>query len=91
MNATLVVINSDGEQEYIRRYRNCDYWIGLHCTTEGTWRWVDGSDYTVNVKFWAIDQHNGTAGDCAVVSDGGLWQYRPFSSEHFPICEQPAP
>ncbi|XP_051898121.1 hepatic lectin-like [Pristis pectinata] len=93
MNSNLVVINNGDELEYIRLNANCAHWIGLHDTAEeGTWRWVDGTDYASNIKFWASNQPNGDERweeDCAVVSEDGLWHDWPCNSQHFAICEKP--
>ncbi|XP_078282799.1 CD209 antigen-like protein C [Rhinoraja longicauda] len=94
MNSKLVVINSNEEQDYIRYNTNVATWIGLHdSAVEGTWRWVDGTNYNTNVKFWRDDQPNGNKDleeDCAVVSKDGLWHDWPCSSKHAIICEKPA-
>ncbi|XP_059846885.1 hepatic lectin-like [Hypanus sabinus] len=93
-NSKLVVINSQEEQEYIRMNANCDRWIGLHDRAKnGTWRWVDGTDYASNVKFWANGEPNGTGGvdeDCALVGENGLWHARPCKTWLFLICEKRA-
>ncbi|XP_051898119.1 hepatic lectin-like [Pristis pectinata] len=91
MNSQLVVIHSTTEQEYIQQNTNREHWIGLHDTAEeGTWRWVDGTDYASNVKFWARGQPNGDENqdeDC-VVTEEGFWHDWPCSSKHPPICEK---
>ncbi|XP_072104318.1 hepatic lectin-like [Mobula birostris] len=94
MNSTLVVINSQEEQKYIRLNVKCEHWIGLHDRAkEGKWRWVDGTDYESNVKFWDRGQPNGRKDfdeDCAVTSGNGMWHDWPCSSIHFAICEKRA-
>ncbi|XP_059846845.1 hepatic lectin-like [Hypanus sabinus] len=94
MDSNLVVINSREEQEYIRMNVNLDYWIGLHdIVEEGNWRWVDGTDYASNVKFWERGQpnvHEEFEEDCVVVSGNGLWHDWPCDSMHFAICEKTA-
>ncbi|XP_062891759.1 hepatic lectin-like [Mobula hypostoma] len=94
MNSKLVVINNREEQGYIRLNVNHDSWIGLYdIIEEGKWRWVDGTDYASNVKFWANNQPNVNEQfdeDCAVVSENGSWHDWPCDSLHFAICERPA-
>ncbi|XP_059846881.1 hepatic lectin-like [Hypanus sabinus] len=90
MNSKLVVINSGEEQAYIGENRKQNHWIGLrYSAKEQTWRWVDGTNYTSNVKFWARGQPNGGE-DCVTVSDNGLWHDWPCNDNHFFICEKPA-
>ncbi|KAL7392888.1 hypothetical protein ABVT39_003320 [Epinephelus coioides] len=57
-NADLVVIESQGEQEFINNHTkyyhddNHGYWIGLH--KMDTWMWVDGTNFTV--MYWKTQQ-----------------------------------
>ncbi|XP_032868212.1 hepatic lectin-like isoform X2 [Amblyraja radiata] len=93
-NSEFAIINSNEEQGYIRSNTNVDTWIGLHdSAVEGNWRWVDGTDYDTNVKFWADGEpngHNEFDEDCAVVSKDGSWHDWPCNSKHPVICEKPA-
>ncbi|XP_062891732.1 asialoglycoprotein receptor 2-like [Mobula hypostoma] len=90
VNSKLVVINSREEQEYIRQNIKHNHWIGLHYSAkEQTWLWVDGTNYTSNVKSWASGQPDGGEG-CVVVIDNGLWHDWFCSDNHFFICEKPA-
>ncbi|XP_059846883.1 CD209 antigen-like protein C [Hypanus sabinus] len=94
LDGHLVVINNAEEQERIRQNVNNNYWIGLNdIVQEGIWHWVDGTDYSSNVKFWESSQPNGHEEfdeDCALVSGGGLWHDWPCDSMHFAICEKRA-
>ncbi|XP_029292672.1 CD209 antigen-like [Cottoperca gobio] len=55
--ADLVIINSKEEQDYITSLRQ-HVWIGLtDRDTEGTWKWVDGTQLTKS--YWAPNEPNG--------------------------------
>ncbi|XP_072925313.1 CD209 antigen-like protein C isoform X2 [Hemitrygon akajei] len=94
LDGHLVVINNAEEQERIRQNVNHNYWIGLHdIVQEGIWHWVDGTDYSSNVKFWGSSQPNGNEEfdeDCAVVSGDGSWHDWICDSMHLAICEKRA-
>ncbi|XP_055520114.1 asialoglycoprotein receptor 2-like [Leucoraja erinacea] len=91
MKAKLLVINSNLEQTYIVQNMDSSSWIGLHDTAvEGTWRWVDGTHYDLNVKFWGETQPDQQRDeDCALMHPDGTWHDWPCSSTHFFICEKP--
>ncbi|ELK24713.1 Asialoglycoprotein receptor 2 [Myotis davidii] len=79
-NAHLVVINSREEQRFIAQHSSSFYtWIGL-TESDGSWKWVDGTDYGNSYKNWAIGEPNNWQGhgegrneDCAEVVPGGRW------------------
>lgn len=79
-NAHLVVINSREEQKFILQHTGAFHiWIGL-TDSDGSWKWVDGTDYRHNYKNWAITQPDNWQGhelggseDCAEVLMDGRW------------------
>ncbi|XP_066219460.1 asialoglycoprotein receptor 2-like isoform X1 [Saccopteryx leptura] len=79
-NAHLVVINSREEQKFIIQHtRPFKAWIGL-TETDGSWKWVDGTDYRNSYKNWAATQpdnwqghEEGGSEDCAEVQVDGRW------------------
>uniref|UniRef100_A0A8C0E766 Asialoglycoprotein receptor 2 n=1 Tax=Balaenoptera musculus TaxID=9771 RepID=A0A8C0E766_BALMU len=76
----LVVINSREEQKFIAQHTNpFQTWIGL-TDSDGSWRWVDGTDYRHNYKNWAATQPDdwqghelGGSEDCAEIRGDGRW------------------
>ncbi|XP_004685159.1 PREDICTED: asialoglycoprotein receptor 2 isoform X2 [Condylura cristata] len=79
-NAYLVVINSREEQKFItQRTDPFQTWIGL-TDSDGSWRWVDGTDYRFNYRNWAPTQPDDWTGhevggteDCAELRWDGRW------------------
>ncbi|XP_015424152.1 PREDICTED: asialoglycoprotein receptor 2-like [Myotis davidii] len=79
-NAHLVVINSREEQRFIAQHSSSFYtWIGL-TESDGSWKWVDGTDYGNSYKNWGVGQPNNWKGhrddadeDCAEIREDGLW------------------
>lgn len=79
-NAHLVVINSWEEQKFIVQHTGSFHiWIGL-TDRDGSWKWVDGTEYRSNYKNWAITQPNNWQGhevggseDCAEILSDGRW------------------
>ncbi|XP_073903132.1 asialoglycoprotein receptor 2-like isoform X2 [Castor canadensis] len=79
-NAHLVVINSWEEQKFIVQHTNPFHtWIGLN-DRNGSWKWVDGTDYDNSYKNWAITQPDNWEGhelggseDCVEVLSNGQW------------------
>ncbi|CAI9599501.1 unnamed protein product [Staurois parvus] len=50
--AHLVVINSEEEMTFLRSLTySSTFWIGLF-SEKGSWKWVDGTSYEENPKFW---------------------------------------
>ncbi|GCC19748.1 hypothetical protein chiPu_0021141, partial [Chiloscyllium punctatum] len=97
LDANLVVINKPEEQAFVEKWlANNGYWIGLRETvSEGDWRWVDGTDYTSSVKFWASGQpngkdHQGVGEDCVMIDENAEWHDWSCSSLHYSICEKSA-
>ncbi|EDM04975.1 asialoglycoprotein receptor 2, isoform CRA_a [Rattus norvegicus] len=76
----LVVINSREEQEFVVKHRGAFHiWIGL-TDKDGSWKWVDGTEYRSNFKNWAFTQpdnwqghEEGGSEDCAEILSDGLW------------------
>ncbi|MBZ3870509.1 Asialoglycoprotein receptor 2 [Sciurus carolinensis] len=79
-NAHLVVINSREEQKFILQHTGAFHiWIGL-TDSDGSWKWVDGTDYRHSYKNWAITQPDNWQGhelggseDCAEILTDGRW------------------
>ncbi|XP_070249020.1 C-type lectin domain family 10 member A-like isoform X2 [Myotis yumanensis] len=79
-NAHLVVINSREEQRFIAQHSSPFHtWIGL-TESNGSWKWVDGTDYGNSYKNWGVGQPNNWKGhkddadeDCAEIREDGLW------------------
>ncbi|XP_006105151.1 asialoglycoprotein receptor 2 [Myotis lucifugus] len=79
-NAHLVVINSREEQRFIAQHSSPFHtWIGL-TESDGSWKWVDGTDYGNSYRNWAFGEPNNWQGheeggneDCAEVQDDGRW------------------
>nr|KAF6414993.1 asialoglycoprotein receptor 2 [Molossus molossus] len=79
-NSHLVVINSREEQEFIVAHMGPFHtWIGLS-ESNGSWKWVDGTDLGNSYKNWDHREPNNWQGheegvneDCAEVQDNGRW------------------
>ncbi|XP_052052765.1 asialoglycoprotein receptor 2 isoform X2 [Apodemus sylvaticus] len=79
-NAHLLVINSREEQDFVVKHRGSFHiWIGL-TDRDGSWKWVDGTEYRSNYKNWAITQpdnwqghEEGGSEDCAEILLDGHW------------------
>uniref|UniRef100_A0A8B9H6K1 C-type lectin domain-containing protein n=1 Tax=Astyanax mexicanus TaxID=7994 RepID=A0A8B9H6K1_ASTMX len=84
--ADLVIINSEEEQEFIKR-QGKGVWIGLtDAEEEGVWKWsYEG--------YWVSGEPNNAdkGEDCAVFKDGILtletWNDLPCCAENIWICE----
>ncbi|XP_065454475.1 C-type lectin domain family 4 member K-like isoform X1 [Chrysemys picta bellii] len=99
-NSHLTSVSSQAEQEFLsNETQGKGHWIGLtDRETEGSWRWVDGTEYRADASrgFWAQNEPNnygpGTEGgeDCVHTepSKQNLWNdakcTRPFKW----ICKQ---
>ncbi|XP_076792570.1 asialoglycoprotein receptor 2 isoform X2 [Arvicanthis niloticus] len=79
-NAHLLVINSRDEQDFVVKHRAAYHiWIGL-TDRDGSWKWVDGTEYRSNYKNWAFTQpdnwqghEDGGSEDCAEMLSDGHW------------------
>ncbi|XP_059180157.1 CD209 antigen-like protein D [Centropristis striata] len=91
-DADLLIINSNEEQEFIRRFQK-PIWIGLtDRDTEGVWKWVDGSPLTT--RFWASGEPNSYQGqneDCALTNaydDKNSWNDVVCDNKYLWTCEK---
>ncbi|KAK2506661.1 hypothetical protein MC885_006743 [Smutsia gigantea] len=93
-NAHLVVINSREEQKFIVQHTNPFHtWIGL-TDSDGSWKWVDGTDYRYNYKNWGATQPDDWQGhevgggeDCAEVRSDGRWNDNFCQQVQRWVCE----
>ncbi|EHB04460.1 Asialoglycoprotein receptor 2 [Heterocephalus glaber] len=93
-NAYLVVINSWEEQKFITQHTGPFHtWIGL-TDTEGSWKWVDGSDYKYGYRNWALSQQQnwwgsevGGSKDCVEVLSNGFWNDNFCQEVNRWVCE----
>ncbi|KAK0132901.1 Macrophage mannose receptor 1 [Merluccius polli] len=91
-DADLIVINSREEQEFVDGLRG-DYWIGLSDgDTEGTWKWVDGTNMTSS-SWGPGEPHNYRGGeDCVAILERrgleGSWNDVPCAAPLRWICEK---
>ncbi|XP_006151894.1 asialoglycoprotein receptor 2 isoform X2 [Tupaia chinensis] len=93
-NSHLVVIGSWEEQTFIAQHTNPFHaWIGL-TDSDGSWKWVDGTDYEHNYKNWAVTQPDnwhghelGGSEDCVEVGPGGRWNDNFCRQVHRWVCE----
>ncbi|XP_049900124.1 CD209 antigen-like protein C isoform X2 [Epinephelus moara] len=90
--ADLMIINSEEEQEFTRKYRQI-MWIGLtDRETEGVWKWVDGTSLTTS--FWHSGEPNsyeGTNEDYVAVNYHDYknsWNDLECIIKNFWICEK---
>ncbi|XP_064367782.1 C-type lectin domain family 4 member F-like isoform X2 [Dromaius novaehollandiae] len=93
----LASITSAEEQEYLAgQVGSRGHWIGLtDAGTEGTWRWVGGTEYSQNMSFWAPGQPDnwqeasGGREDCAHLQpeDSNLWNDGSCAQSLHWICE----
>ncbi|XP_049426060.1 C-type lectin domain family 4 member M-like [Epinephelus fuscoguttatus] len=90
--ADLMIINSNEEQEFTRKYRQI-MWIGLtDRETEEVWKWVDGTSLTTS--FWHTGEPNnyeGTNEDCVAVNYHDYknsWNDLECIIKNFWICEK---
>ncbi|XP_073480042.1 asialoglycoprotein receptor 1-like [Aquarana catesbeiana] len=96
MGAHLIVINSEGEMNFLRGIANQRFvWLGL-TDLDGTWKWVDGTPYDITPKFWEKDQPDDWTGhgygggeDCAVLRpSSNEWNDGHCSPNFWYVCEK---
>ncbi|XP_076027222.1 uncharacterized protein LOC143016667 [Genypterus blacodes] len=87
--ANLVIINSRGEQAFLKDLQD-RFWIGLSdLDNEGQWRWVDGTGLTDGI--WAPEEPNDEHGgeDCVELLRGiNAWNDAPCSDIKHSVCEK---
>ncbi|KAM5215225.1 asialoglycoprotein receptor 1-like isoform 1-T1 [Hipposideros larvatus] len=93
-NAHLVVINSREEQNFVVQHTSSrNTWIGL-TDQNGSWKWVDGTDYETGFKNWSPDQPDdwyghglGGGEDCVHFRDDGHWNDNVCQRPYRWVCE----
>ncbi|CAI5767946.1 C-type lectin domain-containing protein [Podarcis lilfordi] len=82
-NASLVVIDSQEEMSFLRRYKGpADYWIGLQkMNDQEPWRWIDGTIFNNWFKIRG-------GGECAYINHQGVASSSGRSEEPW-ICSKP--
>ncbi|XP_076584162.1 CD209 antigen-like protein A [Chaetodon auriga] len=90
--ADLMIINSEEEQDFTRKFHKL-MWIGLtDSETEGVWKWVDGTPLTKS--FWTPGEPNSYQGhneDCVELKSHDMvnsWNDKPCKDQNFWICEK---
>uniref|UniRef100_A0A672HVZ0 C-type lectin domain-containing protein n=1 Tax=Salarias fasciatus TaxID=181472 RepID=A0A672HVZ0_SALFA len=89
--ADLMIIDSQEEQDFSRRFTR-KTWIGLtDRAREGTWRWVDGT--LLNISYWSNGQPNNWWGkeDCAEVGTSDAennWNDGRCDRQKYWVCEK---
>ncbi|XP_078537170.1 hepatic lectin-like [Lissotriton helveticus] len=93
-NATLAVITSEGEQNFLKsKTKDQRFWIGLtDVDEEQEWRWIDGTDYKSGIKFWKPGEPNDSNKneDCAHLWINGEWNDVHCTYQCFALCEKKA-
>uniref|UniRef100_A0A2I3LEN2 Asialoglycoprotein receptor 2 n=1 Tax=Papio anubis TaxID=9555 RepID=A0A2I3LEN2_PAPAN len=82
-------------QKFIVQHTNpFNTWIGL-TDSDGSWKWVDGTDYRHNYKNWAVTQPDdwhghelGGSEDCVEVWPDGRWNDDFCLQVHRWVCEK---
>ncbi|XP_066446161.1 hepatic lectin-like [Eleutherodactylus coqui] len=94
--ADLAVITSEREQIFLATLSDASsykrYWIGLHdMDEEGTWTWIDGTNYETSYKHWKTGQPNDwqDSEDCAHLWTSADWNDHDCdASDAYGICEK---
>ncbi|XP_073479350.1 C-type lectin domain family 10 member A-like [Aquarana catesbeiana] len=95
MEAHLIVINSEGEMNFLCSIAKGKFlWIGL-TDQDGTWTWVDGTPYDILPKFWGKGQPDDYKGhgygggeDCAALRPTNDWNDGHCSRKYPYVCEK---
>ncbi|XP_013004218.1 asialoglycoprotein receptor 2 [Cavia porcellus] len=95
-NAHLVVINSWEEQKFITQHTEPFHtWIGL-TDIEGTWKWVDGTEYRHSYRNWVLSWRDHWRGrevggdeDCVEILSSGYWNGNFCQQVNRWVCEMP--
>nr|XP_042703198.1 C-type lectin domain family 4 member K-like [Chrysemys picta bellii] len=93
----LTSVSSQAEQEFLsKETKGEDHWIGLtDLGTEGSWRWVDGTEYRADTSrgFWMQNEPNNANGgeDCVHTEPRyrNLWNDNKCIQPFRWICKQP--
>ncbi|XP_062994730.1 asialoglycoprotein receptor 1-like [Elgaria multicarinata webbii] len=93
-DAHLVIINSYEEQQFVAvRVRPQATWIGL-TDASGSWKWVDGTTYTVRQEEWCSNQPDNWYGhglgggeDCSHLTTRSCWNDDHCTRLYGWICE----
>ncbi|XP_014872018.1 CD209 antigen-like protein E isoform X2 [Poecilia latipinna] len=88
----LVVINNDDEQKFVLTVSEKSPWIGLKEETEGSWKWVDGTPLSSELKkYWGQGQPDNAFGGeaCAQIWENyKTWNDNKCDDSFLWICEK---
>lgn len=87
--AHLVVINSEEEQKFIVEHTHSfEHWIGL-TQSNGSWKWVDGTDFVSNYRHRNSLQSKGAGSskDCGEILRDGFWNTEACLNFNRWVCE----